>query len=320
MRSTYGASAGSRRGSTAHTTASAAISPISVVDRRDPALADDQVADRVAGEHGDPAGRQPLLEGRRDPGHPAGDRPGAEALLEVGGEPHPRRHVARVVAAGDERVRGDHRQPVVAEAAAQPLVHALPAVEVRRDLAGQVVGSPGHLEVVPPQHVPDLGVLVDVAGSSCRRGRVRARRTPPSARRVSRRAAGRRCRRRTGARGSPPAAPAPRPPSPAAGRTCGTGRGPPPAAGWRAGRRPRRTRPARRCSARRRAWSDRSSRVTSWPSLASLAALAMPPNPPPTTTTRMAGTLVSSQAGVGALRSPRPFQRRQPRRISRATK
>ena len=32
--------------------------------------------------------------------------------------------------------------------------------------------------------------------------------------------------------------------------------------------------------------SDRSSRVTSWPSLASRAAEARPPKPPPTTTTR----------------------------------
>jgi hypothetical protein len=66
------------------------------------------------------------------------------------------------VASRDERVRGDHRQPVVAEAAAQSLVHALPAVEVGSDLAWEVVGPPGHLEVVAPQHVPHLGVIVDV--------------------------------------------------------------------------------------------------------------------------------------------------------------
>ena len=230
---------------------SAAMSPGVRGDGRDPALAHDQVGRRVAGQHGDPAGRQPLREGSGDPGHPALDRPGAEPLLDVRRRARPGRDVAQVVALGDERVRGDQSQPLVLEAAAQPLVQRLAAVQARRELAWQVVGSPGHLEVVAAQHVPVVGVRRRRARPSARRGRARARRTPPSCAARDRRAPGPTSRPRTGARGPRSSGtssqlPLQRPPGLAeqVAHHCRQQR-------VRAGRRPRRTRPARRRSARR---------------------------------------------------------------------
>ena len=138
------ASAGSRRGSTAQTTTSASSSPAAVRDRRPPGrrAATRSVA-AVPGQHGRPCGSP---AGRRAPSPtaamPPGDRPGAEPLLDVRRHAGPGGHVAQVVALGDERVAGDHPQPLVLERPAQPLVQHLAAVEARGELAGQVRRGP----------------------------------------------------------------------------------------------------------------------------------------------------------------------------------
>ena len=296
--STYGARAGRRRGSTAQTTTSASSSPASVATATTRPSRTHEVAGGVAGEHGDPAGLQPGAQGVGERGHAAGDRPGAEPLLDVGRHPQPRRHVAQVVALGDEPVPGDQPQPLVAEVLAQPLVQRPPGCRGAPRARGGGGPGPRAARGSPAQHLPGVGVRRHVVDPAPGPGRAPARRRRRAGRPGSRRAAAASCRPRTGARGSARAAPG-RARARAAGPTCGTGRGAPPAAacGW--GRRPRRTPRRSRRSARRRGVSARSIRVTSWPSLASRAAEARPPKPPPTTTTRAMGRPYRASPQVG---------------------
>ena len=166
VRTTYDASAGSRRGSIAHTTTSASRVAVAGRDRRDPAVADHEVGRLGAGEHGDLAGRQPLLEGGAEAGHASLDRPRAEALLDVRRHPGPGRDVAQVVARGLERVPRDLPQPLVLEGLLEPLEHRLPAVEAGGEVAREVVGRPRVLEVATAQHLPVVGVRRDVVDPS----------------------------------------------------------------------------------------------------------------------------------------------------------
>ena len=90
----------------AHTTTSASSAPVVGVARpttRPPAQL--EVAAVGAEQHRRPA-RSPsrLASAVGERAHPAGDRPDAEVLLDVGPHPHPRRHVARVVAVQHGRV------------------------------------------------------------------------------------------------------------------------------------------------------------------------------------------------------------------------
>ncbi len=126
------------------------------------AVADDEVLHVDAGLHGDPPGREPLDERGRQRAHPALDGPGPEALLEVGDQPGPRGHVAEVVSLGDERVRGDRAQSLVPEPLPEPLVQHLAGVEEGGHLPRQRVRGPRHLEVAAPEHLPHVGVGVDV--------------------------------------------------------------------------------------------------------------------------------------------------------------
>ena len=249
-------------------------------------------------QHGDPAGLQPGGERVGQRAHPAGDRPGAEVLLDVGPHAHPGRHVAQVVALERHRVARQLAQPLVLERLLDQLVQRQPGGEQRLGLLARVLGREGPLEPVPAQRLPVVGERVDVgrpaAAEPVAEGAVDGLDLGGAA------AAGQvehgPRRRRTGA--GAPARPGPgRSPSPAAGRTCGTGRAAPPAAGCGSGRRPSGTRPARRSRARRRAASPASSRVTSWPILASRAALASPPYPPPITTTRAMALTLRGAAG-----------------------
>ena len=234
---------------------------------------------------GDSAGRHPGGQCRGERGHPSGDRPRAEPLLQVGDQTGPRRDVARIVPVGDEGVCGHLPQPLVLEGLLEPLVQHLPAVEPLRHLAGEVRGVPRVLEVAhgaaPPSRPlnestwsthrrPSPGPSPSKARSWAAREWPGRPSTVPSSNQCSRtrssgsmsssRSTGRpllRNRSRMTAGSSVDVGPASH--SKPSAETVDTA---PPSV------------------------SSRSSTVTSWPSFASRAAVARPPNPPPTTTTR----------------------------------
>ena len=220
------------------------------VDRDHSSAAHHQVLDVATGAHLDLARRQPGGQGIGQRRHPAGDGPRAEPLLDVRHHPDPRRYVARLVTLGDARVQRDQAEPVVLESLHPPR-QRLPAPEPVGERCGQVVGIPGAFEVLAAQHLPVVGIGLDVVGPA----RAETRAEPvdgPDLRRRARTAAGPTSRRRTGARAARPAPRArarARPVVP----SCGTGRAPPPAAACTSARRPRRTRRAPPARAHRRA-------------------------------------------------------------------
>ena len=163
VRRTRGASAGSRRGSQATTTRSASSSPVGRVDRDHPPAPQHQVAHLAGGVHVDLARRQPCGQGLGQHAHAAGHGPRAEPLLDVRRHPDPGRHVARVVALREAGVQRHQPKPVVLEASDPPR-HRLAAPEPRGQRRGQVVGVPRPLEVLAAQHLPVVGVGVDVVG------------------------------------------------------------------------------------------------------------------------------------------------------------
>ena len=210
-------------------------------------------------------------------------------------DPGPRRHVAQVVALGDERVPGHQPQPLVLERLLQPLEQRLPAVQPRGQVAGQVVGLPRVLEVAAAQHLPVVGVRRDVVdpplpepgaelverrelrGPPVRHPHRRAVLEPVLAHHVERHQVQLALERPAGL----------------AEEVAHHRR-------QQRVRRPRVPGEVVRAHLRQRRRPERPSarrRVTSWPSLASRTAAARPPNPPPTTTTR---ATVSSTSISGA--------------------
>ena len=237
---TSGARVGSRRGSIAQTTRSASSSPASVRHRGHPATAHTRSVRRRCRS----APSTPRVSSRApapspSPAIPPGHGPGAEALLEVGDQPGPGRHVAQVVPVGHERVTGHQPRAGRPGRTAQPAVQGLPAAQPGGHVPGQgrrgATGSRSSRGAAPPS-------------PRCTRRRRRPSCSPePGPELVEGRDLGRPRAPGQSQHGvvleavladHGPAARAPAP-APAAGRTCGTGRGAPRAAAWRSGRRPR---------------------------------------------------------------------------------
>ena len=304
VRRTSGASAGSRRGSQATTTRSASSSPaaVSTATTRPPrstrsrtSLAVRTSTLRVASRADRASASTPMppvtvhAPNRCStyavtPTH-AGTSRGSWPSARLGWQRH-------------------QPEPLVLEASDPPR-QRLAAPEPRGQRRGQVVGVPGTLEVLAAQHLPVVGVGRGRGRPSASRGRAPSASTAWICAAREPTAAGPRCRRRTGARAARPARPGRARARPAV-PTCGTGRAPRPAAGCTPARRPR-LNPSRSTGASAPpSRGPRSSRVTWWPSLASRAATAIPPNPPPTTATRAMrpSSVVGLTAGRGGPSSP----------------
>ena len=251
VRWTWRARAGSRRGSIATTTRSASTRPAAVSTAVGPVGPHLHVRRGGAGQHRDPAVGEPLGEQPGQEPHPAGDRPGAEVLLEVVDQPEPLRHVARVVPALDRVVPGEDPQPLVLEPLLGGAVERAPGAQQRLGLPGGDAGGPrrssqsrrSRSQASPWAWTWSTHCRPAPASESASTASSWAARLPEGA------PAG--CRRRTGA----PASARPgrgRAPSPAVGPTCGRGRAARRAVRWRAVRRPSGSRPARRSRSRRR--------------------------------------------------------------------
>ena len=174
LRSTYDARAGSRRGSMATTTWSAAISPAVVLTAtgRASEAVPDMTTSRAVTPVRTSTRRSPrrLVSRRGEGAQAARHRPGAEVLLEVVQDAEPRRHVAGVVAALDGVVGGEGPQPGVLEAPLDGLVEHEPAGQQLLGRLRQPLDAGGPLEPVAAQQVPRLGLVVDVVDPLAARG------------------------------------------------------------------------------------------------------------------------------------------------------
>ena len=127
-----------------------------------PAARDHEVERLRAGQHGHPPGLQPGGQRLRERPHPARHGPGPEVLLDVGPHPHPRRHVAQVVALQGRAEPGHLAQAVVLERLLQHLVHRQAGREQGLGVLAGVLGRPGALQPVAAQRLPVVGEGVDV--------------------------------------------------------------------------------------------------------------------------------------------------------------
>ena len=127
-------------------------------DGRHPSVAHDEVECLGPGQDRDAAQLEPRGHRGAERGEATGDRPGAEALLEVDVDAGVHRGVAQLVAGHDQSVPGDEPQPLVAERLAQPLVQRLAPSEQVDQLARRDVGVEGPLEPLLAQQLPRLAV------------------------------------------------------------------------------------------------------------------------------------------------------------------
>ncbi len=112
---------------------------------------------------GHPAGRHPGGQRRGERRHPAGDRPRAEPLLQVGDQPGPRRDVPQARARPRRRgVPATCRSRSSLKVFFSRLCSISRLSNRSRHLAGEVGGVPRVLEVGPAQHLPVLAERVDV--------------------------------------------------------------------------------------------------------------------------------------------------------------
>ena len=206
VRSTIGASAGSRRGSIAHDDVVGVDDAAVGADADDPAAGELEVEGRSGEQHGHAARLQARGQRVGQRAHPAGNRPDAEVLLDVGPHAHPGGHVAQVVALERHRVAPRPvAQPLVLERLLGELVQRQPGGEQGPGVLARVLGGEGALEPVAAQGLPVVGERVDVRRPAARPARPpRPRRSPRSGRRGCHRAGRARCRprRRAGATGS----------------------------------------------------------------------------------------------------------------------